>query len=102
MGVPPKSPSGRSKVGFVLAALALLLVIAALVAGRVLLGTFLPGLLLVAVIAIIVATLVVRSGQSGSRKAMLVGAMVLVVAVAVPASLKVVYHQRISRYRDHR
>jgi Mycobacterium 19 kDa lipoprotein antigen len=86
-----KPPSGPSKAGFVVAGLALLLVIAALVTGRVVLGTFLPGLLLVAVIAIISITVAVRSGQSGSRKAMIVSAMVLVVAVAVPASLKVVY-----------
>src|ERR1700722_17728802 len=87
----PRVKSGASKVGFTLAGLALVVVIAALVTGRVLLGTFLPGLLLVAVIAIIAATLVIRSGQSGARKAMLVSATVLVVALAVPASLKVVY-----------
>jgi hypothetical protein len=92
---PPAAPrveSGGSKVGFVIAGVALLLVIAALVAGRVLLGTFLPGLLLVAAIAIIIAvTVAVRSGQSVARKATLISATVLVVALAVPASLKVVY-----------
>jgi hypothetical protein len=91
---PPAAPrvkSGASNVWFTLAGLALLLVIAALVAGRVLLGTFLPGLLLVAVIAIIAVTLAVRSGQSGAGKAAIVSAMVLVVALAVPVSLKVVY-----------
>jgi Mycobacterium 19 kDa lipoprotein antigen/Protein of unknown function (DUF2510) len=86
-----KGLSGRSKVGLVVAGLALLLVIAALVTGRVLLGTFLPGLLLVAVIAIVAVTVAVRSGQPVPRKAMIVTATVLVVAVAVPASLKVVY-----------
>jgi hypothetical protein len=51
---PPSTPStmkdraGRSKVWFTLAGTALLLVIAALVADRVLLGNFLPGLLFVA------------------------------------------------------
>jgi hypothetical protein len=90
---PPvtKGLTGQTKRWFTLAGTALLLVTAALVAGRVLLGTFLPGLLLVAVIAIVAVTLAVRSGQSGARKAMLVSAMVLVVALAVPASLKVVY-----------
>ena len=96
-GTPTHSPSAtkglaaRSNVWFTLAGTALLLVIAALVAGRVLLGSFLPGLLLVAAIAIIGATLVVRSGRSVQRKALIVTAIVLVVAVAVPASLKVVY-----------
>jgi hypothetical protein len=75
----------------VVAGLALLLVIAALVAGRVYLGSFLPGLLGVGAILIIGVTLAVRSGQSGLRKAVLVTAMVLVVALAVPASLRVVY-----------
>jgi hypothetical protein len=92
---PPAAPrveSGGSKVGFVIAGVALLLVIAALVTGRVLLGTFLPGLLLVAAIAIIIAvTVAVRSGQSVARKATFISATVLVVALAVPASLKVVY-----------
>jgi Mycobacterium 19 kDa lipoprotein antigen len=87
----PKSPSGRIKVGFTIAALALSLVIAALVAGRVLLGTFLPGLLLVALIAIIGATVTLRSSQTAARKAVTISAIVLVVAAAVPASLKVVY-----------
>jgi hypothetical protein len=83
--------SGASKVGFVVAGLVLLLVIAALVAGRVFLGSFLPGLLLVAAVAIIGATVAIRSGQSVARKVMTVTAIALVVAVAVPASLKVVY-----------
>jgi hypothetical protein len=89
--VTTKGLAGQTKRWFTLAGIALLLVIAALVAGRVLLGTFLPGLLLIAAIAILGVTLAVRSGQSGARKAMLVSAMVLVVALAVPASLKVVY-----------
>jgi hypothetical protein len=91
---PPTAPrvkSGASKVWVVAAGLALLLIIAALVAGRVLLGSFLPGLLLVAVIAIIGATVAIRSDQSVARKAMTVTAIALVVAAAVPASLKVVY-----------
>jgi Mycobacterium 19 kDa lipoprotein antigen len=86
-----KGPSGPSKGGFIAVGLALVLVIAALVTGRVLLGNFLPGLLLVAAIAIIGVTVVVRSGRPAARKAMLVSAMALVVALAVPASLKVVY-----------
>jgi hypothetical protein len=86
-----KGLAGRSKVWFTLAGTALLLVIAALVAGRVLLGTFLPGLLLIAATAILGATLAVRSGQSVPRKATTISAIVLVVAVAIPASLKVVY-----------
>ncbi len=89
--ITTKPPSGRSKAGFVIAGLALLLVIAALVAGRVLLGTFLPGLLLVGVIAILGVTVAVRSSQSVPRKAIIVTGIVLVVAVAVPASSKVVY-----------
>ena len=91
---PPAAPrvkSRASKVWLVLAGLALVLVIAALVAGRVALGTFLPGILLVAAIATIGAILTIRSSRSGRRKALIVTAMVLVVAVAVPASLKVVY-----------
>jgi hypothetical protein len=91
---PPAAPrikSGQSKVAFVVAGPALLLVIAVLVAGRVLLGSFLPGLLLVATIAIIGVTVAIRSGQPVPRKAMTVTAIVLVVAAAVPASLKVVY-----------
>jgi Protein of unknown function (DUF2510)/Mycobacterium 19 kDa lipoprotein antigen len=87
----PRVKSGARKAAFVVAGLALLLVIAALVAGRILLGNFLPGLLLVAAIAIIAITLAVRSGQSVPRKAMTVTAIALVVAVAIPASLKVVY-----------
>ncbi len=91
---PPAAPRVKSraiKVGFVLAGLALVLVIAALVAGRVALGTFLPGILLVAAIATIGVIFTLRSHQSGLRKAVLVTATVLVVAAAVPASLKVVY-----------
>jgi hypothetical protein len=86
-----KGLSGWSQVGFVIAGVALLLVIAALVTGRVLLGNFLPGLLAVALIAIIAVTVAVRSGQSVPRKATFISATVLVVALAVPASLKVVY-----------
>jgi hypothetical protein len=89
--VTPTSKSGARKVWFTLAGTAAVLVTAALVAGRVLLGNFLPGMLLVAAIALIGATLAVRSGQSVQRKAMIVTAIVLVVAVAVPASSKVVY-----------
>ena len=94
---PPQAParsrakSRVSKVGLVLAGLALVLAIAALVASRVALGTFLPGILLVAAIAIIGAAVTLRSHQSGLRKAMVVTAIVLVVGAAVPASLKVVY-----------
>jgi hypothetical protein len=89
--VTPEGKSGAPKIWFVLAGTALLLVIAALVAGRVLLGTFLPGLLLVAAIAIIGITVAVRSGHSVPRRAITISAIVLVVALAVPASLKVVY-----------
>jgi hypothetical protein len=89
--VTTKGLAGRSKVWFTLAGTALSLAIAALVAGRVLLGTFLPGLLLVGVIALIGATLAIRSGHSVVRKAMTVTAIMLVVAVAIPASSKVVY-----------
>jgi Tfp pilus assembly major pilin PilA len=91
---PPTATKGRaerSKVWFTVAGIALILVTAALVAGRVLLGTFLPGLLLVAAIAIIGGTLVIRSSQTVTRKATTVTAVVLVVAAAIPASLKVVY-----------
>jgi hypothetical protein len=96
-GTPPttKGPAGRSKVWFILAGIAVILFTAALVAGRVLLGTFLPGLLLVGAIALIGATLAIRSGHSVVRKAMTVTAIMLVVAVAIPASSKVgypVYH----------
>jgi hypothetical protein len=80
-----------SKVALVLAGLALVLVIAALVTGRVELGNFLPGILVVAAIAILGAIFTLRSHQSGPRKAMVVTAIVLVVAAAIPASLKVVY-----------
>jgi Protein of unknown function (DUF2510) len=91
---PPAAPRGKfgvSKVALVLAGLALVLAIAALVAGRVELGNFLPGILLVATIAILGAFFTLRSHQSGPRKAMVVTAIVLVVAAAIPASLKVVY-----------
>jgi hypothetical protein len=91
---PPTATKGlaqRSKVWFTVAGIALILVTAALVAGRVLLGTFLPSLLLVAVIAIIGGTLIIRSSQTVARKATTVSAIVLVVAAAIPASLKVVY-----------
>jgi hypothetical protein len=87
----PERPSPSAKGVPILAGLGLLLAIAALVVGRVLLGNFLPGLLLVAVVAVIGITVAVRSGRSVARKAVAVGAMVVVVAVAVPASLKVVY-----------
>jgi hypothetical protein len=80
-----------SKTGLVLAGLALVLAIAALVAGRVKFGTFLWGILVVAAIAIIGAVLMLRSHQSAARKAMVVTAIVLVVAAAIPASLKVVF-----------
>jgi hypothetical protein len=83
--------SGAIKVGLVLAGLALVLVIAALVAGRVKFGTFLPGILVVAAIAAIGAFFVLRSRQSGLRKAAVVTAIVLVIAAAIPASSKVVY-----------
>jgi hypothetical protein len=83
--------TGRSKVWFTLAGTALLLVTAALVASRVLLGNFLPGLVLIAAIAIIAITVAVRSSQSVAHKAMAVTAIALVLAAAVPASLKVVY-----------
>lgn len=83
--------SGAIKVGLVLAGLALVLVIAALVAGRVKFGTFLPGILAVAAIAIIAAIFTLRSHQSVARRAVIVTAIVLVVAAAIPASSKVVY-----------
>jgi hypothetical protein len=91
---PPATPSGKagvSKVGLVLAGVALVLAIAGMVASRVKLGTFLPGILVLAVIAILGVTLTLRSSRSGKRKAVLVTVMTLVVAVAIPASLKVVY-----------
>jgi Protein of unknown function (DUF2510) len=91
---PPAAPrvkSGVSKVSFWLVGFALVLAISALVAGRVELGSFLPGILLVAAIAIIGVIVTFRSEKSGRRKALNVTAMVLVVAVAIPASLKVVY-----------
>jgi Protein of unknown function (DUF2510) len=93
-GQPPAAPRGKfrvSKVALVLAGLALVLAIAAVVAGRVELGSFLPGIGLVAAIGIIAAFFTVRSHQSVARKAMVVTAVVLVVAAAIPASLKVVY-----------
>jgi hypothetical protein len=86
----------RIKVWLLLAGIALVLVIAALVAGRVLLGDFLPGMVLVGAIAAIAATLVIRSGRSVQLKAIAVTAIVLVVAAAVPASLKAgypIYHR---------
>jgi hypothetical protein len=89
--IATKSLADRSKVWFTLAGIALILLIAALVAGRVLLGNFLPGVLIVAAIAAIAATFVIRSGRSARGKAVTVAAIVLVVAAAVPASLKVVY-----------
>jgi hypothetical protein len=91
---PPAAPRGKfgvSKAALVLAGLALLLAIAAVVAGRVELGTFLPGILVVVAIAAIAAFFTLRSNRSVARKAMLVTATVLVVAVAIPASLKVFY-----------
>jgi hypothetical protein len=87
----PRAKSGVTKVALVIAGLALVLAIAVLVAGRVELGSFLPGILLVAALAIIAAFFMLRSRQSGPRKAIVVAAIVLVIAVAVPASLKVVY-----------
>lgn len=93
-GQPPAAPRGKSraiKIGLVLAGLALVLVIAALVAGRVAFGTFLPGILIIAAIAAIAAVLTLRSHQSAARKAVVVTAIVLVVAAAVPASSKAVF-----------
>lgn len=93
-GPPPAAPrakAGVSKTGLVLAGLALVLAIAVLVAGRVKFGTFLPGILVVAAIAIVGAVLSLRSHQSVARKAIAITAIVLVVAVAIPASLKVVF-----------
>lgn len=95
--MPAESPaasrvkSGAIKIGLVLAGLALVLAIAALVAGRVEFGTFLPGILLVAAIAIIAAFFTLRSHRSVARKATIVTAIVIVIAAAIPASLKVVY-----------
>jgi hypothetical protein len=88
------APRGKLQVtkgGLVLAGLALLVAIAAVVAGRVELGTFLPGILAVAAIGIIAAIFALRSNQSVARKAMVVTAIVVVIAAAIPASLKVVY-----------
>jgi hypothetical protein len=90
----PSAPGGKfrvSKLALVLAGLALVLAIAAVVAGRVELGSFLPGIGLVAAIGVIAAFFALRSHQSAARKAMVVTAVVLVVAAAIPASLKVVY-----------
>lgn len=101
--VTTKGPSGRRKVGFVIAGLALL-AIAAQVVGDWFAGIGLtetawwgwglerwtmPGPLVSVVIVIIGVTIAVRSGQSGARKVMSVVALVLalfavpVVAVAV-------------------
>lgn len=91
MPAAPRVKSGVSTVGLVIAAFALVFAVAALVAGRVVLGSFLPGILLVAAIAIIAAFFVLRSHRSATLKAVAVTAIVLVVAVAVPASLKVVF-----------
>jgi hypothetical protein len=87
----PRDKFGVSKVALVLAGLALVLAITALVAGRVEFGTFLWGILVVAAIAIIAAFFTLRSHQSVPHKAMVVTAIVLVVAAAIPASLKLVY-----------
>jgi hypothetical protein len=102
--VPPPSPSAQpvppaaarakfrvSKRALVLAGLALVLAIAALVAGRVKFGSFLPGILIVAAIATIGVIFTLRSHQSVLRKASVIAAMVLVVAAAIPASEKGVY-----------
>ncbi|WP_139797904.1 hypothetical protein [Mycobacterium noviomagense] len=74
-----------------LAGVALVLVIAAFVAGRVKFGSFLPGILIVVAIAAIGAFFTLRSHQPAARKAMVVSAMVLVIAVAIPASSKVAF-----------
>jgi Protein of unknown function (DUF2510) len=87
----PRKKFRVSKVALVLAFLALVLAIAAVVAGRVKLGSFVPGIGLVAAIGVIAAFFAIRSHQSVARKAMVVTAVVLVVAAAIPASLKVVY-----------
>lgn len=73
------------------AGIALVVVIAVVVVGRVFLGTFVPGLLLVVAVAVVGIALAVRSGQSVARKAVFVSVAVLVVAVGIPAGLKVVY-----------
>jgi hypothetical protein len=91
---PPAAPRVTSraiKVWSALAGLALVLAIAVLVAGRVKLGSFLPGIALVAAIAIIGATVTLRSHKSVLRKAVIVSVTLLVVAAAIPASLKVAY-----------
>jgi Protein of unknown function (DUF2510) len=91
---PTDAPRGKvrvSKVALVLAGLALVLAIAAVVAGRVELGSFLPGIGLVAAIGLIAGFFAIRSHQSVAQKAIVVTAVVLVVAAAIPASLKVVY-----------
>src|SRR6516225_228936 len=75
----PRAKSGVTKVALVIAGLALVLAIAVLVAGRVELGSFLPGILLVAALAIIAAFFMLRSRQSGPRKAIVVAAIVLVI-----------------------
>lgn len=93
---PPPSGSTaglgrRLKVWLIVTAIALVLTIAGLVAGRVLLGKDLPGQLLVGAIALIAAIVMVRSGKSAARKAVTVATIALVVAAAIPASLKWVY-----------
>jgi hypothetical protein len=91
---PPHAPRGKfrvNKVALVLTGLALVLAIAAVVAGRVALGSFVWGIVLVAAIALIAAFFTLRSNRPVARKAMAVTAIAVVVAAAIPASLKVVY-----------
>jgi hypothetical protein len=86
-----KRPSGRLKTWLIVSGLALLVVTAALVTGRVMLGTFLPGLLLIAAIALISAIIAIRSHRSRTRKAVFITAVALVTALAVPLSMRIVY-----------
>lgn len=79
------------KKAAIVAGVALVLVIAAYVAGRVQFGAFWPGILIVAAIAAIIAFFTIRSQRPVAHKAVVVAAIVAVVVVAIPASSKVVF-----------
>ena len=99
--VTTKSPSGRRKVGFVLAGLALVIALLAVdfsvngEGGHKFVG--LLAMIAVAIWIIGVTIAVVRSGQSGSRKVIFVIAMALVVLLALPGA---VYEVR-NRFYPH-
>jgi hypothetical protein len=84
--------SGRLKTGLIVSGLALVVVTAALVTGRVMLGTFLPGLLLIAAIALVSVTFAIRSQRrSRTGKAVFITAVALITALAVPLSMRIAY-----------